>query len=162
MSATQKLNENINVVISNNTLDVFAKYRQIKSDHNESCGILIGTHSVDGKRITITCVTEPDEVDVRNKFSFRLRSVKHGDILNKRFQCSGKQEVYLGTWHSHPEIVPTPSYCDISDWMKQFKKNNHIFDMMVFTIVGTSTTLYWIVLKGKLYQLDETNIILSN
>lgn len=129
---------------------VFNSFRQIKKKDKESCGILVGTHSIDEKTIEIKIATKPGKHDIRTRYSYKMTSKHHMKILKKAYKKSNTEQVYLGTWHSHPENVPSPSTVDIDDWNKQYNDNIHLFDKMIFIIVGIVKTKWWIIENGRL------------
>jgi integrative and conjugative element protein (TIGR02256 family) len=100
---------NIILRISKSVQSVFDEYRQIKKNDLEACGILIGNHKIDGNTICINYVTKPQEKDVRGRYSYKMDAAIHQNILEKYFKLSNNEEVYLGTWHSHPESYSMPS-----------------------------------------------------
>jgi integrative and conjugative element protein (TIGR02256 family) len=157
MSANKCTTPQISILVSGNVIDKFNKYKQV-NNQNEACGILIGTHSVDESKITITFATEPDCNDKRSRFSFKIKSKKHNKTLQNRFSKSGNREVYLGTWHTHPEDHPTPSKCDTDDWLKQYSNNKDLFEGMLFVIVGIKTNKWFLVNKKGLLALNKARV----
>lgn len=50
-----------------------------------------------------------------------------------------KEELYyVGDWHTHPELQPTPSGTDISSFQDMFRKSRHRLASFVIVIVGTA------------------------
>ncbi|KAA3597437.1 MAG: hypothetical protein DWQ06_13620 [Calditrichaeota bacterium] len=145
----------IQLKVSPNVKLVFDRNKQIGENTLEACGILIGRHSEDGKEIRVELATPPSKFDVRKRFSFKIHSKHHQKILSDKFITSQNELVFLGTWHSHPEPKPTPSECDIKDWKKQFKKNKHLFDYMIFAIVGQKQIRYWLVKNGNYSRIKK-------
>ncbi|MFX9397410.1 Mov34/MPN/PAD-1 family protein, partial [Acinetobacter baumannii] len=47
---------------------------------------------------------------------------------------SNGTSVYLGTWHSHPQNIPTPSNIDYADWKSCILRNPD--RQLFFAIVG--------------------------
>ena len=157
MSATKKSNLSISVFVPKDVEEIFDKHKQIKK-FDEACGILIGTHSLDELKIAISIATEPDINDIRKRFSFKIKSNKHTQLLHKNFEESGRKKVFLGTWHTHPENDPQPSKCDINDWIKQFSSNQHLFDSMLFLIVGLESNSWFIVNESGIFELSDSCI----
>lgn len=145
----------IEIIVFTDTEKIFEKYRQTKKNGTEACGILIGRHSVDKNKIRIEIATAPSKSDKREKYYFSIDSKHHQQILDNQFVESQNEAVYLGTWHSHPEPIPTPSKCDIKDWKKQYKINKHLFKNMIFVIVGQTTIKYWTMNKNKLSEIKK-------
>jgi integrative and conjugative element protein (TIGR02256 family) len=137
---------------------MFDEHQQIKEEDLEACGILIGNHKIDGNTICINHATKPQEKDVRRRYSYKMDSTIHQKILERHFELSNNEDVYLGTWHSHPEAYPMPSKDDIIDWEKQYKFNENIFPKMIFAIVGIKKVKFWITKKFGICELAERNI----
>lgn len=148
-----------NIRISNEINEIFNSYKQIKESDTEACGLLIGTHSNDEQLLIIKVVTKPGKKDMRKRFFYKIKSRHHFEILKKSFENSGYKEVYLGTWHTHPEDSPVPSLVDINDWKKQYRKNNHLFEKMIFIIVGRKQTFCWSIGKKEKLILQNIEII---
>ena len=162
MFRKHKTEKKFKVVITQNVSSIFENYKQIKADSVEACGILIGKHSEDGRRITLDFATPPSLNDRRKKYSFKIDSQYHQKVLNQQFYESQNESVYLGTWHSHPEPIPSPSRCDINDWKKQYEKNKCLFDKMIFIIVGESATRYWLINNGEISEIKKECIRYEN
>jgi integrative and conjugative element protein (TIGR02256 family) len=141
------------LIISKLVQEVFLKHRQIKDTNTEACGVLIGNHLINGKTIHLKIATTPQAKDKRRRYSFELNSVSHQNILDSYFKLSNNEDVYLGTWHTHPEKIPTPSNKDIADWNKQYMSNKKLFNRMIFTIVGINKIRFWMIEKNKLFEL---------
>lgn len=157
MSAAIKSPSEVLIRINKLVMEIFQKHKQV-NDKDEACGVLIGTHEIDGSKINICFATEPDFKDKRGRCFFRIISSKHNEILQNRFKNSDNREVYLGTWHTHPEDDPTPSRRDTDDWMKQYKANKHLFDIMVFVIVGRRAIRWYSIFDDSISELCENSI----
>jgi integrative and conjugative element protein (TIGR02256 family) len=154
--------EKIEIMVSSDVILVFDKYKQFGKDSVEACGILIGRHSVDGRKINIDIASQPSESDIRKKYYFKMDSNHHQQLLDNQFIKSQNESVYLGTWHSHPELIPIPSIWDIIDWKKQFKENKHLFDNMIFIIVGQRVIKYWLINNGVIFEIKQECILHDN
>ena len=151
--------EYYSLIISKSVKRIFYQYRQTKNTNLEACGILIGNHKLNSNLIYIKYATIPQEKDTRSRYSFRLDSISHQNILEKHFKISENEDVYLGTWHTHPENIPIPSKDDIIDWKKQYNTNKNLFKRMIFTIVGIKKVKYWMIDKNNLVELSGREII---
>jgi integrative and conjugative element protein (TIGR02256 family) len=147
------------LIISKSAQDVFYRFRQTRDTYTEACGVLIGNHNIDGKTIYLKFATTPQVKDKRRRYSFELDSDSHQNILDSYFKVSENEDVYLGTWHTHPENVPTPSNNDIADWNKQYMTNKKLFNRMIFTIVGINKTRFWMIEKNKLFEIFGRKIL---
>lgn len=147
----------INVHITKEVVETFNFFKQVNLNDNEACGLLIGTHSNDEKNLSIKLITKPGKNDIIKRYSYKIKSKHHIKILKKRFKESNSKEVYLGTWHTHPEDIPKPSIIDVIDWKKQYTKNKHLFDIMIFIIVGKKKILCWSI--NKTLKIELCNLI---
>jgi len=146
------------LVVSKSVQEVFHNYRQTELNHLEACGVLIGNHKINGNIIYLKFATIPQTNDLRRKHSFKLDSSSHQSILDKHFLISKYEDVYIGTWHTHPEDNPKPSKIDIIDWKKQYKANHQLFDKMIFAIIGIRNTNFWIIENNNLSTLIKRSI----
>jgi integrative and conjugative element protein (TIGR02256 family) len=121
MYVINKKNNEISLLISKAVQEVFHNYRQTKFNHLEACGVLIGNHKIDGNMIYLKFATIPQTKDLRGRHSFKLDSSSHQTILDKHFKVSDYEDVYIGTWHTHSEDNPKPSYIDINDGKNNIK-----------------------------------------
>jgi integrative and conjugative element protein (TIGR02256 family) len=151
-------NNEICIFISNAAKDIFCKFQQNKTSDVEACGILIGNHSLDRKQIKVKFATAPQAGDTRGKHHFKINTPVHQEILNRQFKLSNNEDIYLGTWHTHPEKIPEPSLIDVQDWKKQYHTNKHLFNKMIFAIVGIDIVNFWIIYGNKLRKLEKRNI----
>ena len=122
------------VHVRESVLGVWEKHRQT-GRAAESFGVLVGTTSVDGKVVWIEGVTTPKRLDRRWRLGFQLLDRGHERTVRRMFERSCRQRIYLGTWHTHPEAVPTPSRTDTRDWLACLRANAG--RPLVFVVVGT-------------------------
>ena len=123
------------VHVSDEVACVWCTYRQTEPDAAESFGVLMGTTSVDRREIWIEAVTTPMPHDRRSRLSFALRDLGHQRAVSRKFASSDGSAIYLGTWHTHPEPVPTPSRIDLNDWVTCLRVNRG--RPLAFALVGT-------------------------
>ena len=141
------------VVVRDEVLGTWHERRQTAADAAESFGVLIGTTSIDRREIWIEKATTPMPCDRRTRFSFALCDPEHQRVVCKRFACSGGRSIYLGTWHTHPEPVPTPSGVDRKDWAECLRAN--LDRPLAFVLVGTETTRVFVRKSWRFKPLRE-------
>ena len=139
--------------MSDEVESVWREHRQADSDAAESFGVLMGTTSVDRREIWIERVTTPMSYDHRTRFSFELRDPGHQLAVCGMFACSGGQAIYLGTWHTHPEPVPTPSRIDRKDWLACLRVNRA--RPLAFVLVGTEQVRVFVRARWRFRPLTE-------
>lgn len=113
------------LVISSNELTLMREFRQCNRFSTEAGGLLIGSlhqeHNTPFSlkhppHIEVTGVSIPGEGDIRKRSTF-IRNGKHHIQLVKDARIASDGMVdYLGEWHTHPELNPTPSLTDILYW----------------------------------------------
>ena len=109
--------------------------RQLEADQPESFGVLIGSTSHDHREIYIEDVTKPMPGDCQSRTSFDLRDPGHQHAVNAAHRGSDGYQIYLGTWHTHPEPIPSPSRTDKVDWHRCLRRNSE--RSLIFVIAGT-------------------------
>ena len=97
------------VTVCDEVAGIWHGHRQTAAGAAETFGVLMGTTSVDRREIWIEAVTTPMADDRCSRFSFALRDPGHQRAVCEKFNYSGGRAIYLGTWHTHPEPIPTPS-----------------------------------------------------
>ena len=130
---------------------VWHGHRQTAVKAAESFGVLMGTTSVDRREVWIEAVTTPMALDRRSRFSFALRDPGHQRAVCGKFASSGSRAIYLGTWHTHPEPVPTPSEIDRNDWVACLRANPG--RPLTFVLVGTEEVRVFVRTRGRFRPL---------
>ena len=136
------------VHVCESVVSIWKKHRQVGAQA-ESFGVLMGTTSSDKQVVWIEAVTTPKRLDRRWRFGFQLLDRGHERTVRRMFERSGQQRIYLGTWHTHPEPVPTPSKIDTRDWMACHWVNPG--RPLVFVVVGTELTRVF-VRRGRRFR----------
>lgn len=123
------------VSLSESVCELIHTHRQTDNKLPETFGVLIGTTSVDKKERWVDFATLPMSGDSQSRYHFSLRDPGHQRRVDEAFACSGGSQIYLGTWHTHPEIIPQPSSVDKEDWRQCMKRNKR--RPLLFVIQGT-------------------------
>ena len=132
INCTQRL------VFSDGVLEHFRLNRQ--TDGPEVGGQLFGTYEDD--RICVKFATGPRTMDKKMRFLFTpSRRLERREI----FAFFKKGLHYLGDWHTHPEIKPTPSQIDLDSMQECFTKSRHEHHAFIMVIVGNgSNDNHWL------------------
>lgn len=141
------------VYVSDEVAGIWHVHRQTAPFATESFGVLMGTTSVDQREIWIERVTTPMARDERTRFSFALRDPGHQRMVCGMFTSSGGRAIYLGTWHTHPEPVPTPSGIDRNDWGSCLRANRG--RPLAFVLVGTERVRVFVRARWRFRPLNE-------
>lgn len=112
--------------------EVILDYRQTGFLAMEAGGILLGYRR--GPHIEVVEATSPMALDVRRRHSFERKDPGHQAFSDIHWEVSGGTMNYLGEWHTHPEVKPSPSHLDRSEWGKLM---NRYADPLIFIIAGT-------------------------
>jgi hypothetical protein len=126
------------ILVDADALTTLQKYRQDSADKPEAGGILIGYRR--DEHLHITYATEPSEEDIRSRYSFERVAKTHQSTATEQWNRSGGKTDYLGEWHSHPEVYPSPSRIDRSEWRLICQRRAL---PMVFIIIGMSGN-FWL------------------
>ena len=127
--------------------------RQLAPDATESFGVLIGTTSVDRRKIWIERATTPMAQDRRTRFSFSFRDPGHQRAVCGMFSCSGGRAIYLGTWHTHPEPVAETVADRPNDWVVCLRANRR--RPLAFVLVGTAEVRVFVRARWRFRPLTE-------
>ena len=131
----------------NRVLRIFKKVRRMFEEYeqkeglNEAGGILLGDVAED--YVEITDVTVPNRFDLRTFFSFVRARIPAQLRINKAWKKSSGTQIYLGEWHTHREVNPSPSLDDREMIAKAFKETKMEIDFLYLIIVGLNGT-YWV------------------
>lgn len=134
--------KNTKFKINENIKETLCKYKQTGS-RSETGGMLVGSTSINEKIIEINDLTEQIEQDKATRYTF-LRSNEHNYILNQKWIESNFKKMYLGEWHTHPQIKPMPSMQDEKNWRYLLKNSVTETKFLIFIIIGIEYLEIWI------------------
>ena len=84
--------------------------------------------------MTVARATGPRPTDTRARYSYQPdRKAEQAEID----QALRNGIFFLGDWHTHPELVPTPSSQDLHSIAEAFKKSTHHLNGFLLVIAGT-------------------------
>ena len=107
-------------------------FRHLGESKPESGGIILGHRR--GNHLEATSITVPLPLDSSSSVSFNRVDPGHQRRATSLWRSSGQSIDYVGEWHTHPQVVPTPSEIDISEWAR-FRNESR---SMIGIIVGRS------------------------
>lgn len=128
---------------------VFAQRQRGPTDP-EAGGILLGMRR--GEHIHVTQLTGPGPEDRRTRTAFHRAKRSHQELALRQWRASGGVMDYLGEWHTHPEIKPSPSATDFREWRTLLRSYDAA---LVFLIAGTQEQLWLGLGKGARVQAAE-------
>lgn len=112
-------------------------FRQYLSHAAEAGGILIGYRR--GQHLHVVDATTPGPGDRRSRYEFQRKDPVHQDTAFALWKRSRQTLDYLGEWHTHPQVNPTPSCIDTGEWAKIMCDRRV---PMIFAVLGLET--WWI------------------
>lgn len=138
---------NLTIEFTELSVNVLQKYRQTFC-RKESGGMLF-CEALDDDVIRVSCVSEPDKKDIRSFFFF-----KHNDrAAQSKIDFFHQQGLhYVGDWHTHPQLVPTPSQQDIDSIKSIYNNSKHHLQYMILLIVSSDISFgssYLIFTDGR-------------
>lgn len=126
-------------------LSALLQYRQLGPDDTEAGGVLLGRYLIGTCDVVVDQVTEPMPGDRRTRASFHRHHAGHQAAIDRAWTASGSRFAWLGEWHTHPELTPTPSPTDRRDWRRRLQRD--VFEeSLFFLIVGIEVISAW---EGK-------------
>ena len=119
------------LVLPEKILADFERFRQDTSAKSEAGGQLFG--SLSSSEIVIEKITGPRPADNRGRFHFEPdRRAEQREIKEMH-----KRDLhYVGDWHTHPELVPSPSGRDLRSIKECARKSTHGLNGFLLIVVG--------------------------
>ena len=143
------------LIISNKAINKITKLSH-KITKVESGGIFLGKiyHSYD----VISDIIMPCEKDKKG-ISYFIRSFKRANkVIKKEWERSKGKINYLGEWHTHKDINPTPSVIDEKMIKDVFLDVGLEIDQIYLFIIGIENSIWIGKQKNKkLYKLGKCN-----
>lgn len=93
--------------------------------------------------VIVDAATQPTSLDRAGRFFFRRAKQPTQKAINDSWSISGGTRNYLGEWHTHPELSPTPSPHDREDWRRISMQATFEQDFLLFLIVGQKSMALW-------------------
>jgi integrative and conjugative element protein (TIGR02256 family) len=125
------------ILIEDQVIRILDRYRQRSSGSPESGGILLGYRRE--LHLHVTEATVPLGTDIRSRTRFFRSADPHRQAAHARWRESGGTMDYVGEWHTHPEINPSPSTIDRVAWERICNSRKA---PMLFIIAGTHDRLW--------------------
>ncbi|HHV13079.1 MAG TPA: hypothetical protein GXX75_22660 [Clostridiales bacterium] len=117
------------------------KWLQVGAALPESGGFILGYKHLNTGNITLENVTTPQEKDIRNRIRFFIKDAFHFKFLET---AKRKNSYYMGVWHTHPQVIPSPSGMDYTDWNETLLHDRTACDYAFFIIAGTDEIRIWV------------------
>jgi len=137
------------VSLSESVCELIHSHRQIDTELPEAFGVLVGTTSVDKKKRWVDLATSPMPGDSQSRYHFSLKDPGHQCAVDEAYSDSEGSQIYLGTWHTHPEACPKPSGTDKADWRQCINRNER--RPLLFIIAGINETAVFVP-RGRFFR----------
>lgn len=141
------------LVLHDGVLRLFDRFRQRRRWQREVGGQLFARF--EGPATVIIEATAPSRFDLRLRTSFQPQRAAQQREIDNRFR---RGLHFVGDWHSHPELVPTPSSLDVASMKECLHRSRHELKALVLIIVGTQLSVesLWvgIVTRHAVQRLD--------
>jgi len=125
------------ILIEDDVLSSLLDFRQQGPMAPEAGGILIGFRR--GVHLHVTHATMPGSLDRRSRFEFQRLDPIHQRTASKLWERSRETADYIGEWHTHPQVQPSPSSIDRREWGMITRAKSA---PMIFAILGLQD--WWI------------------
>ena len=137
------LNEKEYVQLSSEALDVFRLCATTTG--KESGGILLGS-VFPQSHVLVQLATRPGLFDKAGRYFFERSRLRAQRIVNRCWNKSGGESIYLGEWHTHPVADPVPSSRDRTMIRNMFHQTKMEIDFLLLIIIGTRSP--WIGIEN--------------
>lgn len=116
--------DNRTIKISSVVLETIFKYIQKTDKALEAGGLLLGREDKETNNLIIDFCTSPFPNDKRSKYRFNRIDKKHIVEYEKINSNNENIYLYIGEWHTHPELEPSFSKIDYDNWININKEDN--------------------------------------
>lgn len=148
---------NLTLTIFQSCIDTIYSF-SLMNFPNEFGGVLVGGFSDNGKHIYITDVLLPDSFN-NSYFSFIGDTKRINKELLKLHEKTNGNIVYLGDWHSHPNMSNQYSSVDFKSIEQQAQSTTVSINNPILAINSIRRNDYeigyYIYFEGKLYKFSE-------
>jgi len=148
--------ETLRIILPRSLQDQLIEFKQDSLSDCESAGLLVG-HVRNNGDIWINKITKPKEQDIRTRTYFKLDASAHQNELNEIHTNSDQLLGYLGTWHTHPQNIPTPSGLDISDWKKHCNEN--LDRPLIFVVIGLQRVSVYMIKSNEVIEFYPAEVV---
>ena len=138
------------ILVESNVLDIICTYRQDGKKKHEAGGTLMGYRS--GQHLHVLYATVPMPLDKSSRISFERLDPGHQLAVTEAWKESQGRVDYLGDWHTHPQLNPSPSGIDYNEWAKLGSTLNK---PLLFLIVGERARVF------AAYHFDQKTVPLN-
>lgn len=124
----------IKIILPDNVVREMSRY--YADNTKEVGGILLGRF-IEGSVYEVTeiaCINS----ECSTRIHYRRDVKKAQSIINKRWRETLGEINYLGEWHTHPDMCPTPSATDLKSLSAIMKRVGHVLPVVMLLILGNN------------------------
>lgn len=121
-------------------LITMSDWKQSDSSSSESCGFILGYMNSETNNVTLSSVTLPKQNVFSSRIFCKLKTWVHFPQLRENER---NKNYYMGTWHTHPQCIPSPSQTDWIDWRETLEKDTTGCEFAFFVIIGVEEFRIW-------------------
>lgn len=129
------------VDILTTVFEEIGKWIQDSGEKAEAGGYIVGYKHSGTENITLENVSHPYVLDIRRRLFFAMRDPKHKIFLVNHMK---KKSFYMGVWHTHPQMIPEPSFIDWNDWYSTLELDQTGCEYVFFIIAGLQEIRIWV------------------
>ena len=141
------------IILTKTVLETFSTY--IQQGTNPEAGGLLFAEFV----FPVTSIVEatpPGVTDRRWRTLFIPNRTLQRQLIKQRFKDGYH---FVGEWHTHPLVRPTPSTLDLESTADSFLKSRHELNYFIMVIIGNASKnlVLWVSIHDRLshYRLKE-------
>ena len=131
------------IKLTANVVAILREHVQDLPMKKEVGGVLLGRFILDCGDVVVDKITTPLPGDSHSRFGIIRSARPHQEIISTVWSSTNGTCNYLGEWHTHPELFPSPSTIDIITWRKKLLFDQVDSDVLFFTIVGIQQISVW-------------------
>ncbi len=128
----------IQVVFEPSVVNIMTSKTQLDRNVKERGGVLLGRLFPNENLIVVVDAIESPAIS-----SSYTELYVNNNISNKKIQQhwkeSGGKITYVGDWHTHPEMTPSPSFIDRDTFKSTYRSSKIDQNFLLCVIIGTSS-----------------------
>ncbi len=130
-----------------------------KAKKTETGGVIAGTGILNQSDVIIKKCSPPGPKAIEKRYFFSRDTIFCQKLLNKWVTESKGSIDYLGEWHKHMELDPSPSNRDLTTMYNINRDPSYHIDNCIMIIVGIKLKINVFILNGKSYKKVDWEII---
>jgi len=147
----------LQVVFEPSVVNIMTSKAQLDHNTKERGGVLLGRLFPDENLIVVVDAIESPAIS-----SGYTELYVNNDIANKKMKQhwkeSGGKITYIGDWHTHPEVIPFPSFIDRDTFKSTYRSSKIDQNFLLCVIIGTNALEkggFWVGVQRyfRLYKL---------